>query len=347
MNANQQPFGWLAPPESPPWIGLDVGGANLKVADGRGRAASMPFALWRDPQGLAAAIAALLKDFDASAESSVALTMTGELADCYASKADGVRAILDAALEATRERLVLVATVDDRWLSPDAARRRPSLVAAANWRLGARLVSRQFPIGRGVWIDCGSTTTDVIPVKDGKVVASGANDTQRLLAGELVYAGVRRTPVCALVDLLPYRGHECPVAAEWFATTADVWMLLGHLPEDIADIGTADGRPLVRRAAVERLARCLCADGDSFNESDATAAAERVAENQRAAITAAIDRHDAARAVFSGEGEFLAGLVRGGEKALLMSDLISSAASRAFPAHAAAVLASLEMGDDL
>jgi probable H4MPT-linked C1 transfer pathway protein len=344
MNANQQFNPWLASSESPRWIGLDIGGANLKIADGRGRAASLSYALWKEPQGLAAAIASLIADFNTPRDSHVALTMTGELADCYATKADGVRAIVDATLDATRGHVVRVATVDDRWLTPVEAKEYPQLVAAANWRLGARLVGQSYPNGRGVWVDIGSTTTDVIPIEVGNVIAAGANDTQRLLADELVYTGVRRTPVCALVDRLPYRGGECPVAAEWFATVADVWLLLGLLPENPNDCGTADGRPMVRQSAIERLARCVCADRDSFDESDALTAARHIAAIQKAKIADAIARHGAEWAVFTGEGDFLAKQVCNVSSMFIASDFVGASASRALPAHAAAVLASHEIG---
>lgn len=344
MNANQQFNPWLASSESPHWIGLDIGGANLKIADGRGRAASLPFALWKEPQGLAAAIASLIADFNMPSDSPVALTMTGELADCYATKADGVRAIVDATLDAAPGRVMRVAAVDDRWLTPVEAEQETHLVAAANWRLGARLVSRSNRNGRGVWVDIGSTTTDVIPIEQGKVIAAGVNDTQRLLAGELVYTGVRRTPICALVDRLPYRDGECPVAAEWFATTADGWLLLGQLPVDPTDCGTADGRPMVRQSAIERLARCVCADRTGFDESDALAAARHIAAVQIAKIADTIARHGAGWVVFTGEGDFLAKQVCNISNVFIASDFVGASASRAFPAHAAAMLASHEIG---
>jgi probable H4MPT-linked C1 transfer pathway protein len=205
-------------------------------------------------------------------------------------------------------------------------------------------VGRSYPNGRGLWVDIGSTTTDVIPIEEGNVIAAGANDTERLLAGELVYTGVRRTPVCALADHLPYRGRECPVAAEWFATTADSWLLLGELPEDPTDCGTADGRPMVRQAAIERLARCVCADRVSFDESDALVAARHIAAIQTAKIADAIARHRVEWAVFTGEGDFLAKQVCNVSNVFIASGFVGASASRAFPAHAAAVLASHEIG---
>lgn len=331
-----------------PWIGLDIGGANLKVADAQGSALSAPFPLWRDPNGLADAIAGLLDRFGVAQDAGVAITMTGELADCYASKAEGVHAIVDATRHAAKERTVRVATVDDRWLTAEGAKESPHLVAAANWRLGARLAGRLRPGGRGLWIDVGSTTTDIIPVAEGEVASRGVNDTQRLINGELIYTGVRRTPVCTLVGSLPYRGNECPVAAEWFATTADIWTLLAQLPEEETDTDSADGRPMTRRFSIQRLARCVGADGETFHEADAMAAAERVAATQVETIATAINRHSVGWVLASGEGAFLAD--RAAEvcptsvERLNASELVGAAASRAFPAYAAAVLASRGLG---
>ncbi|HTU24087.1 MAG TPA: tetrahydromethanopterin-linked C1 transfer pathway, partial [Pirellulales bacterium] len=66
-------------------LAFDIGGANLKVADGQGFVASRPFPLWRQPNELAPALAELAAAAPAG-ERWVA-TMTGELADCFATKA--------------------------------------------------------------------------------------------------------------------------------------------------------------------------------------------------------------------------------------------------------------------
>ena len=84
--------------------------------------------------------------------------------------------------------------------------------------------------------------------------------TERLLACELVYTGVERTPLAAVVSRLPWRAGQCPLAAELFATTADAYLLLGDLPEEPTNLDTADGRPRTRSAAHARIARMFCAD---------------------------------------------------------------------------------------
>ena len=41
-------------------LGLDIGGANLKLADGLGYAQSIPFPLWQQPEQLPSALAQML-----------------------------------------------------------------------------------------------------------------------------------------------------------------------------------------------------------------------------------------------------------------------------------------------
>ena len=74
-------------------------------------------------------------------------------------------------------------------------------------------------------------------------------DWDRLLCGELIYTGMERTPIPALVRSLPHRGSARPVACECFATSQDAWLLLGGLPENATSNTTADKKPATRDAA--------------------------------------------------------------------------------------------------
>src|SRR5688572_5325861 len=102
------------------WLGLDVGGANLKLADGRGWAVACPFPLWRQPQGLVNAVAGLLAE--APAAEGLALSMTGELADCFETKREGVARIIDAVLAAAATRQVRVYLTDGSFCEAAQAR---------------------------------------------------------------------------------------------------------------------------------------------------------------------------------------------------------------------------------
>jgi probable H4MPT-linked C1 transfer pathway protein len=192
------------------------------------------------------------------------------------------------------------------------ARRQPHLVAAANWLALANLAARLIPEARGLLIDIGTTTTDLIPLDHGAVAARGRSDTERLQTGELVYAGVRRTPICALATELPLRGIATGLAAEIFASTLDVYLTLGEIEANPSDLSTADGRPATVEAARDRLARMVAADRFGFSEEDAIAfaqAADRCLINRlvlaaELATGPTTGRPDAV--VVAGSGEFLA-----------------------------------------
>src|SRR5690606_5964496 len=140
------------------------------------------------------------------------------------------------------------------FVTADEAAELPRLVASANWHALATFCGRVVPRGHGLLIDVGSTTTDLIPLHDGRVAAMGFTDLERLRSGELVYTGARRTPVCTFGTSLAVDGHLQPMAAEFFATLGDVHLVLGETAEHPDDLDTADGRPATRHYARQRLA---------------------------------------------------------------------------------------------
>ncbi|HEY4309436.1 MAG TPA: hydantoinase/oxoprolinase family protein [Pirellulales bacterium] len=293
-----------------PVLALDVGGANLKIADGAGYARSVPFPLWQRPHGLAHALAELIRV--APLGNRFVATMTGELADCFSTKSEGVAAIVSALQTATVGAELRIYLTDGTFVAPSLAIARPLAAAASNWHALASFVARRYAPGYGLLIDVGSTTCDIIPLVDGQAQALGRTDPERLAAGELVYTGVVRSPVCAMAAHLPWRGQLCPTAHEVFATTRDAYLVLGDIAEDPSATDTADGRPATRSAARDRLARAICADRDMFSEDDAIAAAETIRRCQVALLESALqkvlDRMSArpTTIVLSGQGEFLA-----------------------------------------
>src|SRR5690242_15848141 len=119
------------PSTMPPPIGLDIGGANLKLSDGERRSLSRQFPLWKVHEQLAAALGGLLREFESPP--ALAVTMTGELADCFATKAEGVRHIVKAVENAAAGVPVHVWTTGSEFVSPDDACDLVPLVAASNW----------------------------------------------------------------------------------------------------------------------------------------------------------------------------------------------------------------------
>jgi probable H4MPT-linked C1 transfer pathway protein len=277
-------------------LGLDIGGANLKAAHSDGATAVRPYALWKQPNGLAAELRGLAAELPPAAR--CAVTMTGELCDRFPTSRDGVLQILDAVSSALPDLAVHVWRTDGQFVSVEDARADPRQCAAVNWLALATFAGRFAPPGPALLVDVGSTTTDLVPVVDGVPAPTARTDPERLNAGELVYTGVRRTPACALMGT--------GGAAEFFATTHDVYLLLEQFAEDEHDTDTADGRPATRDCAHNRLARMLCGDVETVTRTAAVALAKRLALVQRQAIDRAARRHAFAGLVLSGSGEFLA-----------------------------------------
>jgi hypothetical protein len=334
-------------------LGLDVGGANLKAAHVDGTARSASFQVWRRPAELGDAVVELIgrmASFDW-----LAVTMTAELCDCFESKANGVNAVLDA-VEFAVGRLPRLVTVgvwlnDGRLVTPAAARAEPLRAAAANWLALATWAGRYCFDGPALLIDVGSTTTDIVPLRDGVPVPRGRTDLERLSCGELIYSGVRRTPVFALVRTLDVAGRCCRVAAELFATTRDVYLWLGDLPEQPDDRDTADGRTATRDAAGCRLARVVCADRSMLTDADIDSIARQIAAAQLTDLLAARSQVEAklgsaaGTVIIAGSGEFLARRLAsqgqaGTAQLISLAELHGPAISSAACAYALAVLAS-------
>ncbi len=330
------------------YLALDIGGANIKAADGLGYAESHPFPLWKEPQALAQQIRTIISDSPACDH--LVVTMTGELADCFATKADGVKFILKAIATGSDNRHTRVYRVDGKLVTPVVAANAPMLVAAANWHALASFAARYAGSEPALMIDVGSTTTDVIPILQGKPAAVGKTDTERLLAGELVYTGVERSPVCAVVQSTTFRGKPCQVVQEFFATMRDVYLIQEKLPEDPACSDTADRRPATKPAARLRLGRMVAADQEEFNHRDALNLANDAAAAQAKLLQSNVERVVAqmsvrpTKIILSGHGEFLAaaaleGTVWATLPSVSLTKEIGRDNSRCAPAYALAMLA--------
>ncbi|MDZ4657936.1 MAG: hydantoinase/oxoprolinase family protein [Bythopirellula sp.] len=328
-------------------LALDIGGANIKLANGHDYAASCPFALWKTPEKLAAQIAECLTA--APSAERIVVTMTGELCDCYETKSLGVKHILAATIEAAPRTPVTVYQTTGQFVAAEEAIENYLLAAASNWHALASFAAGYCEGEQGLLIDIGSTTADLIPLVAGKEAAGGRTDPERLLTGELVYTGVERSPVCAIVSHLPWRDASCPVAQEFFATSGDAYLLLGNLSADETDTNTTDGKPFTIAASHSRFARMVCSDSELVSRAEVIAFAEAIREAQLAMLERAFNQVvDAMPAkpqamVLSGHGEFLArqllARVHWQGRIVSLTEKLGQKVSRCAPAHALAVLA--------
>jgi probable H4MPT-linked C1 transfer pathway protein len=167
---------------------------------------------------------------------------------------------------------------------------QPLLVASANWHALATWVA-SWVERPALLVDIGSTTTDLIPVSPGHVDTSSHSDFDRLRRGELVYLGVNRTPICAIVDELPFDETMVPIVREHFASTDDCALLLGWVPEDPRDIDTCDGRAREIRFATNRIARMIGLGHHEVSIDQAKLMAGHVMDRASSLVAHAAARH--------------------------------------------------------
>jgi len=298
---------------SEPTIGWDLGGAHLKAArlDPHGRVmqvVQLPCPLWQGLIHLKLAIDNALQQLSTPCARH-ALTMTGELADLFDNRREGVRSLLESFSASVSAQQISIyagaagfATVDQH----DAVWEQ---IASANWRASAEFLAGRLPAG--LLVDVGSTTTDIVPFKQS-VLACGRDDRERLVQEELLYAGVVRTSLMSIVDRLPFDGEWVPVMAEQFATTADVYRLTNELPEDADQMPSADGKGKSPLESARRLARMLGCDVHLAPFAAWQRCAEYIAEVQLARVFSACQRvlsrgilTDDAPLIGAGVGRFL------------------------------------------
>ena len=336
-------------------LGLDIGGANLKAVyltsdkvDREVQTVNQPFSMWEHWKELPNALRKISNDFSISQDTEIAVTMTGELADCFGCRREGVAFIADAVQQAFIGHEVLFYKTDGNWCDAEAASSDWKLLAASNWHAMAQSAAAFLPGKTGLMIDIGSTTTDVIPIIDGQVMAVGKTDFQRLRNHELIYVGIGRTPICSLIQSVKLENGSVAVSRELFATTDDALIWLKHVSEDVDDMNSADHRSRSRPNAGRRLARMVCSDEYEIDAdvidriaSSAIAAFESLLRN---AIRANTDKHQdrLPSVLLLGTGSFLADRVLRQHypslQTLSFCDFVENGCSESGPAYAVAVL---------
>lgn len=263
-------------------IGWDIGGVHLKAAraeDGRIVKAAQYAAPLRNGTELLRKALAQARAEMGRADRNV-ITMTGELADTFATRAEGVARLVELA----ESELGVVSIYAGRagYVRAESAAAHVADIASANWHACATLVARKY--ADALLIDMGSTTTDVVPIAAGRVAARGYTDAERLAAGELVYTGLVRGFVMATANRAPLRGSWTPLVNENFANMGDVHRILGTLPDGVDLMPTADGREKTVDASRARLARMLGSDAADAGDGAWLLAARWFAEAQIRAI---------------------------------------------------------------
>ena len=330
------------------FVGIDVGGANTKIATSEGFVDSRYAPLWKNKERLYDVLAEVSREFRTEIEA-VGAVMTGELSDCFATKREGVLYIknaLSTVFEAPQ-------FFDQNYTFKDgsAVDKDPLSFASTNWLAAAMLVAARYT--DAIFVDIGSTTTDVIPLVNGELKAK-KTDLERLKSGELIYSGILRTNIAALLKKveLGEHGEECSVSSELFAITADAYLVLGYLTEDEYSCESPNSYAFAGRekaeksrlSALRRLSRVVCSDLDELGEDGAIRIAEQVKSEQIKELRVSLERmkeeYRLNVMVVAGIGDFLVREVADSldMRIISLASIYGKKIAATFPAYAVARL---------
>lgn len=272
-------------------IGWDIGGAHVKAVMLEANQATsvlptvanvmqLACPLWRGLAQLEAAIVAVtqawqLEKLYETNNIHHAITMTGELVDLFESRQQGVLEIsqcLETLLVGNKSFFVMQPNEKTdcgyTFVPFEQVATHWQCIASANWFASAQWLTKH--IENALLIDIGSTTTDFVLIQNHQVLmlkdtTDGLTDAARMQQQTLIYTGVVRTPLMALGHNIAFAGNITTLAAEHFATTADVYRLTNDLApqDDLAE--TADGKDKSPVATAKRLARMV-----GYDINDAT-----------------------------------------------------------------------------
>ena len=279
---------------SKPIIGWDIGGAYLKavlLGDGGEvlQVLQLPCQLWKGLNQLEKTIHNTLQAFKIKPSgTSHAVTMTGELVDLFANRHEGVIAICTLATKLLGKDTLFYAA-SHGFVALERISVLTPYIASVNWHASASALAMQ--VQDALFVDIGSTTTDIIAIEAGKVNSLNLSDAARMADDSLVYTGVVRTPVMALSQKLSFEGIEVNVAAEYFATMADVYRLTGELLPEHDMAGTADGKGKTPQMSARRLARMIGHDVENKPIEAWKTLAKTCKTLQMNQISAAVAKH--------------------------------------------------------
>ncbi len=221
-----------------------------------------------------------LKQYVTGNDAPAAVVMSGELADCFENKMDGISFIVDA---------VKNAFPDARFYGTDGKFHDLAvpMLAAANWLASADYLRERYP--GAVLLDIGSTTADIIPLARFESL-KGLTDLMRLQKGYLRYTGMLRGNIATLLQSVMLDNVDTPVSSEYFASSADAHLVLGHITPAQYTCDTPDGKAKTRTAALRRLSRVVCADLDELGTDGAYHIAAQFWAKQRTLICDQVHR---------------------------------------------------------
>lgn len=257
------------------FLGIDIGGAHVKTV-GLCEQKKIIFVsqdkviLWKNTELLEKYFLKLNKLFG---KIRCGITMTGELCDFFKSRKHGVDKIIKTS-KSLKFKTYFFTNKKENFLRKS----KFSSIASMNWLATGKFLEKK--IKDALIIDFGSTTTDLIFIKNYKIRNKFFSDFDRINNNELVYTGLTRTPTPFLSNLIVIGKKKYNLASEFFSNTGDLYRIKKLLPPGVDLLDSADGKSKSFTNSLRRLARNLCLDYKKNNTKILEIVAEKLIEIQ-------------------------------------------------------------------
>ena len=179
------------------YLGIDIGGAHIKIVglDQFQNICLIKYRkcyLWKNPKKLKQEIT-FINSLSNNKNIICGVTMTAELCDIFPDRLTGAKIILN---ECKKIKFKTFLYSNSEKIFEKFKSINLSNLISMNWHSIGRYLTNF--INNAIIIDFGSTTTDFICIKNGKIMNKAFNDFKRLLNGEILYTGLIRTPIFAI-----------------------------------------------------------------------------------------------------------------------------------------------------
>ena len=234
-------------------IGWDIGGAHIKAAKIDFKKKSLKTKqiyspVWKNINNLKKSISYIKKKLG-NCDYHV-ITMTAELSDIFHDRKSGVKHIVKISSEVL-ENYKFFFYSKKGILEKKKTFKETLNLESMNWHATASYISNFF--SNCILVDIGSTTTDIIPIKNKKIICKGKNDYERLKFNELIYMGVLRTPITAI------KKNE-NLINENFSNLSDVYRIINKIPKKFDLLPTQDNESKNIHNSARRVARVFGKD---------------------------------------------------------------------------------------
>ena len=244
------------------YVGLDIGGAHVKaVGIDQYKKINLIFyekcPIWKDFFLLKKTLHKLLKYLDSS-KVTFGITITAELSDCFVNRTYGAKQIY---------KLCKGLGIKFYFFSLKKQNFEKRInfydICSMNWLATGKYLEDK--INEAVVIDFGSTTTDIIIIKNQKIVNRYFSDFDRINNFELIYTGFTRTPLFAIARKIVVNNNVYNLIPELFSTTADLYRVNKLLNKDLDLFDSADNRSKSKLNSLKRISRNFGFDFEKNN----------------------------------------------------------------------------------